>query len=777
MRVQNICKTYHTQTGEDVHALNGISFDLPETGVVAILGKSGSGKSTLLNVLSGLDRFDSGDIQCFGKSMKNFSAKELDHYRNSCVGFVFQEYHLIPELNVGDNIALALQLQGQAGAKEKIQAVLKQVDLEGYEKRNIEELSGGQKQRVAIARALVKDPKIIFADEPTGALDSHTGESILQILKEVSQDKLVILVTHDREFAEKYGNRVIELADGLVIRDSGESYRSAEAEKKMKLRKSRMPIKSALKIGCSNFKYHPIRLTSTVVLSVIAFLILGVSLITSTVTYSDFIYDYLCARNVTSSILMKYEDEMQSRFSQEERAAIQQKFQTDIVPIRYKDILLDDHDEVADVLPYMIAQISEESLTYLRMPYEGRLPAAGNEIAISKALADALGADSSLETKLNIHGTEYLITAIIDTGEDNGDDFSLQNALFVYNVDLFDQSADMTFDSPCELHIIDGRPISISKIIKDNDSIQKYTLNEKFSGIYLPVAMIPAILNSIPCTIEYNGTYHRTYGQLFDALLYDGTSTEDIQAAYMSTFEKLINEYALSTDFHYSFKKPEYGVALDVSVDGFYFQEGLATDGPTQELMMQDDLFDAVRSRMEGQCDMILVPVNEGIKPYLNQEAAILVVDPIVFELYARANNIAVFAEIAEVLSMIFAVFSALLLVSFISQSLSDKTKTIGILRAFGSDNVGILQIFLLEGLTIGMSVFLVSCASLFGVCEILNTLFSDYIGFDVTFWRMDIFVGCCLFLLSIVFSFIGCVMPIIKLVRLHPTEIIKSDI
>ena len=776
MRVQNICKTYHTQTGEAVQALNGVSFDLPSTGVVAILGKSGSGKSTLLNILSGLDRFDSGDIECFGKNMKAFSHKELDDYRNSCVGFVFQEYHLIPELNVGDNIALALQLQGQAGAKEKIQAVLKQVDLEGYEKRNIDELSGGQKQRVAIARALVKDPKIIFADEPTGALDSHTGESILQILKEVSQEKLVVLVTHDREFAEKYGDRVIELADGLVIRDSGEAYHSAEAEKEMKLRKSRMPIKSALKIGCSNFKYHPVRLISTVVLSVLAFLMLGVSVITSTVTYSDFIYDYLCTKNVTSSILMKYENEMQGRFSKEEQDDIREQFQTDIIPIRYKEILLDDHDELADALPYMIAPVSEESLAYLRMTYEGRLPAAEKEIAISKALADALGG-SCLETKLNIHGTEYLVTAIIDTGEDNGDDFSLQNALFVYNVDLFDQGADMTFDSPCELHIIDGRPISISKIIKDNDSIQKYTLNEKFSGIYLPVAMIPAILNSIPCTIEYQGTYYRTYGQLFDALLYDGTGTEDIQAAYMSTFEKLINEYALSTDFHYSFKKPEYGVALDVSVDGFYFQANPATDEAPQELLMQDDLFNAIRSSIEGQCDMIIVPVNKGIKNYLNKDANIRVVDPIVSELFARENNIAVFTEIAEVLSIIFAVFSSLLLVTFISQSLSDKTKTIGILRAFGSDNLGILQIFLWEGLTIGLSVFLISTLSLFGVCEILNTLFADFIGFDVTFWRMDLFVGACLSLLSIVFSFIGCVMPIITLVRMHPTEIIRSDI
>ena len=307
MKIKNLCKTYDTKTGEKVHALKDISFDLPDTGVVVILGKSGSGKSTLLNILSGLDRFDSGDIECFGKNMKDFSYKELDHYRNSCVGFVFQEYHLIPELDVGDNIALALQLHGQAGAKEKIQAVLKQVDLEGYEKRSIQELSGGQKQRVAIARTLVKDPKIIFADEPTGALDSQTGESILQILKAIAQEKLVVLVTHDREFAEKYGDRVIELADGVVIRDSGESYQSTETEKEMQLHKSRMPIKSALKIGCSNFQHHPFRLLTTILLSVIAFSLLGISLTVAFMNPAEVFSDAIIRDGMEFMAIYKYE--------------------------------------------------------------------------------------------------------------------------------------------------------------------------------------------------------------------------------------------------------------------------------------------------------------------------------------------------------------------------------------------------------------------------------------------------------------------------------------
>lgn len=295
MKVRNISKTYDTSIGKKVHALKGVSFDLPSTGVVVILGKSGSGKSTLLNILSGLDSFDSGDIEAFGKNMKDFSRTELDHYRNSCVGFVFQEYHLIPELNVVDNIALALELQGEKGVDERVKSVLAQVDLAGYENRKIDELSGGQKQRVAIARALIKNPKIVFADEPTGALDSQTGESILQILKAVSKEKLVVLVTHDREFAERYGDRIIELADGKVIHDTDKAYRLEGQENDIKISKPRLPLKTAFKIGCSNFKHHPFRLFSTILLSVIAFSLLGIALpialLNPTEVYSNAIMD------------------------------------------------------------------------------------------------------------------------------------------------------------------------------------------------------------------------------------------------------------------------------------------------------------------------------------------------------------------------------------------------------------------------------------------------------------------------------------------------------
>lgn len=229
LEVKNLVKEYKTKGGATVRALAGVSINFPEKGMVFLLGKSGSGKSTLLNVAGGLDRPDSGEIIVKGRSSKDFSASDFDSYRNTCVGFVFQEYNILNEFTIEQNIALALQLQNKKNDKAAVNALLEQVDLKGLGKRKPNTLSGGQKQRVAIARALIKDPEIIMADEPTGALDSGTGKQIFDTLKKLSETRLVIIVSHDREFAEHYADGIIELADGKVISDVTKTF--AEPQK------------------------------------------------------------------------------------------------------------------------------------------------------------------------------------------------------------------------------------------------------------------------------------------------------------------------------------------------------------------------------------------------------------------------------------------------------------------------------------------------------------------------------------------------------------------
>jgi len=219
LETRDLVKIYKPKKGVPVKALDKVTLKFPEKGMVFLLGKSGSGKSTLLNVLGGLDVYNEGEIIIKGVSSKKFKQKHFDSYRNTYVGFIFQEYNILDGFSVGANIALAIELQNRKASDEEVNRILKEVDLEGYANRKPNELSGGQKQRVAIARALVKNPQIIMADEPSGALDSNTGKAIFDTLKKLSNEKLVIVVSHDREFAEQYADRIIELSDGRVISD------------------------------------------------------------------------------------------------------------------------------------------------------------------------------------------------------------------------------------------------------------------------------------------------------------------------------------------------------------------------------------------------------------------------------------------------------------------------------------------------------------------------------------------------------------------------------
>ncbi len=215
--IKDLTKKYRSKNRRICTALNNINLALPDTGMIFIIGKSGSGKSTLLNMIGGLDSFDSGAIIADGNDLSRFRPSDFYKYRASYASFIFQDYHLIEELTVKENVKLALELEGEE--EKDISSALSAVDLAGYEERFPDELSGGQKQRVAIARALIKSPRVILCDEPTGNLDKNTSTQILDLLKSISKERLVLIVSHNMPDAEKYGDRIIELADGKLISD------------------------------------------------------------------------------------------------------------------------------------------------------------------------------------------------------------------------------------------------------------------------------------------------------------------------------------------------------------------------------------------------------------------------------------------------------------------------------------------------------------------------------------------------------------------------------
>ena len=221
LSLKNITKEYPTGDTK-VQALRGISLDFRENEFVSILGPSGCGKTTMLNIIGGLDQYTSGDLIINGVSTRRYSDADWDTYRNHSIGFVFQSYNLIPHQTVLANIELALTLSGVSKRERRRRAIdaLKQVGLAAQIHKKPNQMSGGQMQRVAIARALVNDPDILLADEPTGALDTQTSIQIMDILRSISQKKLIIMVTHNPELARRYSSRIIKVLDGRVVDDS-----------------------------------------------------------------------------------------------------------------------------------------------------------------------------------------------------------------------------------------------------------------------------------------------------------------------------------------------------------------------------------------------------------------------------------------------------------------------------------------------------------------------------------------------------------------------------
>ena len=303
LQLKEIHKEY--KTGELVQtALNKVSLNLRDNEFVAILGPSGSGKTTLLNIIGGLDRYDSGDLIINGISTKKYSDRDWDSYRNHTIGFVFQSYNLIPHQTVLANVELALTISGVSGAERKRRATeaLQQVGLGSQLHKHPTEMSGGQMQRVAIARALVNNPDILLADEPTGALDSDTSIQVMELLKEVAKDRLVVMVTHNPELAERYATRIVQLKDGVILSDT-QPYQPDAAQLTPAVHKnmgrSSMSLLTSMALSFNNLKTKKARTLLTAFAGSIG--IIGIALI---ISLSTGVNDYI--DNMERSTLSEY---------------------------------------------------------------------------------------------------------------------------------------------------------------------------------------------------------------------------------------------------------------------------------------------------------------------------------------------------------------------------------------------------------------------------------------------------------------------------------------
>mgnify|MGYP000848739765 FL=1 len=336
LQLKNVIKKYKTG-GNEVEVLKSVNISFRESEFVSILGASGSGKTTLLNIIGGLDKYSSGDMLLLGRSTKEFKDRDWDSYRNGTIGFVFQSYNLISHLSVLENVKLALSISGESNKENyaKAKKVLEDVGLGDHINKKPNQLSGGQMQRVAIARALVTEPKIILADEPTGALDSKTSVQIMELIKEISKEKLVIMVTHNPELANTYSDRIVRLRDGEVIEDTN-PFVEETSNSDYGLKKTAMAFSSAIKSSFKNLLTKKFRTLMTVIASSIGIISIGLVLAIS--SGMDKYIQTMQNENLSSMPIMINANQINFGLSTEDDSSEQDAKGNELVPKSRRDV-------------------------------------------------------------------------------------------------------------------------------------------------------------------------------------------------------------------------------------------------------------------------------------------------------------------------------------------------------------------------------------------------------------------------------------------------------
>ena len=336
LQLKNIIKKYKTG-GNDVEVLKSVNISFRESEFVSILGASGSGKTTLLNIIGGLDKYSSGDMLLLGRSTKELKDRDWDSYRNGTIGFVFQSYNLISHLSVLENVKLALSISGESNKENyaKAKKVLEDVGLGDHINKKPNQLSGGQMQRVAIARALVTEPKIILADEPTGALDSKTSVQIMELIKEISKEKLVIMVTHNPELAKTYSDRIVRLRDGEIIEDTN-PFVEETSNSDYSLKKTAMAFSSAIKSSFKNLLTKKFRTLMTIIASSIGIISIGLVLAIS--SGMDKYIQTMQNENLSNMPIMINANQINFGLSTEDDSSEQDAKGNELVPKSRRDV-------------------------------------------------------------------------------------------------------------------------------------------------------------------------------------------------------------------------------------------------------------------------------------------------------------------------------------------------------------------------------------------------------------------------------------------------------
>ena len=772
----NVKKTYKAKKTSDTVALDDISFKIPSKGLYFITGESGSGKSTLLNVLGGLDKIDSGSIKVGNINLENLSKKDLVSYRNTCVGFIFQDYNLFLEYNVYDNVKLALELSNQNNNTD-IDEILKRVGLYDLRLRNINELSGGQRQRVAIARALVKNPKIILADEPTGNLDSATSRQIMELLKEISENKCIIVVTHDKTLAAEFGRGFITMQDGKVINDTIVALK--DDDKNIALRTSNFKSRYAFKFTLHNLKMKPVKFVVTTILTAFALMCVCIMLTFVFFDKNKFTEKTLVDNNITKLAIEKtncrkeYDLDVlcEPLYLQEGEDILKlgsPVYNIFDMRLTFGPTKEDIYSTSSNEQQYNVVEIKNDNILNL---YIGRLPAKDDEIVIDKNIAytimeygiynsnKELIKPNTFQDILNITTTldKYPVTIVGINEFPNDEAFQdyrnntkvtkkiadyfkglseynniyvkgfIDNKELIYTEDeLINRIVFTLNDRQSESTI--GSPIPSNKVAYYNNK-EYYDMNFNLSTNPIQSNEIildaSTILNLYSTRIGYLSKKFNTYQQEHNDLTYNDALfafTKDIISEYGSDFyvitfnsvssRKNVNNYQELKVVGITFEGESY-----ISSDAYnifdHNKKGI------EKIYIGYDNQDELKSLIKNYSYTGNIE-DEGVNYGLGGDLENGISSVIMFN--NRVHSYLV------IIALVFILFASLLIFNFISTTISYAKKNIGILKSLGAKDKDIYKIFGYEALIIATVSFAIAIPLWNLACLLANKLFfSDY--------------------------------------------------
>lgn len=839
IELRDVHKTYKSKKSKSTRALDGVSLTLGNQGMTFILGKSGSGKSTLLNVLGGLDKYDSGDMLILGKSSKQFTQADFDSYRNTYVGFIFQEFNILEDYDVYQNIVLALQLQQKKVSEREINQLLDKLELKDLKKRKVNELSGGQKQRVAIARALIKKPKIILADEPTGNLDSKTGRQVMELLKEISKEKLVVIVSHDEEYAHEYGDRIIEIKDGKVEKDSKVIKESTDEVNSYQTIKSHLPLKDSFKLGIGSLKHKKIKLAFTIFLTVLT---LGFLSCTDTLSSYDFGVGHakLLVERKEQFLQVEKNHVSRNKKGKAEEVTVlsmddmtQKNIQDQVGQEGYevykyydknaswgesnsaKDILHIQDENYSDIGSEIV--VTEDISKILKEDIAGRTPSAPNEIAISNETADLM-IQKGVEVHEIVVKNEFKESHVFQpkTYEEILHTnytyyFGSVGEVKIVGIINYDLSSISNEYKENVLNKIYVTPSFITSLKTEELGLLKsyYTTDLQVNGLESPSeenGMYRLSSAALDHEIEYfDGTEWKRTNQLKDneVLLsirqldptesyredlnnytsggsWDdyNTLTKRFMANYISEKNVIGQTASLSINYQ-NMNRDLEKVYNDLVVIGVYYEE-ISTDyyGDINYLSSQV-LEEYMQEPLEKSSILYPMTSKAEFKKLSNMfpvESEVSVKSTYSDRMTYEKMFFDSIKTLASYAGIVFIVFTAFLIVNFMFNSISYRKKEIGVLRALGSRSMDVMKIFLWEAFGLSLISGTIASILLVVVSNFMNSyIMTKLAGMLTTPFIVGIRQFAVIYLLVFVVTFISSILPLARISRMKPIDAILN--